>query len=187
MSSNHTFSFVCMPGHKTLRYPMLCVLPLFSMAAAIVLITISTYPSYQNTPAIFSGAAVTTFLIGILGSQVGIYRMARELKRLRYPNIRRAQRIGAGLIGSVTYVLPPVALIYFRRSLSQIWAENTSNIPKQLTDTQSHTHADAAADSGNSWLLGHFIDACSRPAFHRGPWGQVGSSPSRDGAREPDS
>jgi hypothetical protein len=141
--------------HRTFRAPILCAAPLFSAAiGAIMIIAAVDFYSYSRfvQSGVFTSTAAVLLLVGIIGSPVGIYRMAWILKRLRCPAmphpVLRAN--AAGLAATGMYVLPPAVFLYFERSLNRIWADSTTTTPTQDASVEPATQTNAGRNSRNS-------------------------------------
>lgn len=136
--------------HRTVRAPILCVAPLFSAAMGVIMI-IAAVDFYSHSQFVQSGVFTSTasvlILVGIIGSPVGIYRMAWILKRLGCPAMSHPvlKANAAGLAATGMYILPPAVFLYFERSLNRIWADSTTTAPAQDASVESATQTNAGA------------------------------------------
>jgi hypothetical protein len=137
------------PGERTFRTPWLCVVPLFCAIAGMSML-IARVGFYLFNPFVqsmfFSWIAFTLLAIGILGSPVGIYRMAWKMKRSQCPAPHPALRANAaGLAATGMYVLSPAVVFYFQSSLNRILAEGATTAPARRAGADPPQHADQLA------------------------------------------
>jgi hypothetical protein len=116
-------------GLRLVRIPSLSVIPPLSLA--VMFLAASSAVAIPAAGAI----AGVAFLVGFVGFPVGVYRMGRNLERLRCrgaPNIAWKTR-RTGLRATVMLVLPVAAILYLQHSLNRIWREVAAPAPPELT------------------------------------------------------
>jgi hypothetical protein len=116
-------------GLRLVRIPGLSVIPPLSLAVMFLAAS-----SGVTNPAV-AAVATTAFLVGLVGFPVGIYRMGRNLERLRSRGVPRtawkARR--TGLCATVMAVLPVAAILYLQHSLNRIWRDVAAPVPPEFT------------------------------------------------------
>lgn len=115
-------------GIRLVRIPGLSVIPPLSLA--VMFLAAASGVANPDVRAV----ATAAFLVGLVGFPVGIYRMGRNLERLRCRGLPttawKARR--TGLRATVMAVVPVAAILYLQHSLNRIWRDVAAPAPPEL-------------------------------------------------------
>jgi hypothetical protein len=114
---------------RLIRRPVLTIIAPLSLAAASLMF----YIWIVNAPAAVNFIASILVFVGFIGMPVSIYRMARNLHRLRrHATHRRHEKWKARIVGMCAVpliLLPFAAVLYFQRSLDKVALQITKPHP----------------------------------------------------------